>query len=69
MIKNIIKKWLGLERIILDYENIKSAQKQIIQTHKELLDKVVNFEALICKEHIELKDRIQALENKMKEKE
>lgn len=69
MIKKIIKNWLGLERISIDCENIKSAHKQIIQTHRELLDKIVNFEALICKEYIELKNKIEVLEKKMKEKE
>lgn len=69
MIKNIIKKWLGLERISIDYENIKSAYKNILETDKELQNKIVNFEALMCKEYIELKDRMQALEKKMKEKE
>ena len=69
MIKKIIKNWLGLERISIDFENTKSAHKQIIQTHRELLDKIVNFEALMCKEYIELKNKIEVLEKKMKEKE
>lgn len=69
MIKDRIKKWLGLEQISLDHKKSRIAYKQNLQAHRELLDKLVNFQSLMCKEYIELKDRIKALEKELKEKE
>lgn len=69
MIKDRIKKWLGLEQISLDYKKSKIAYKQNLQTHRELLDKVVNFQSLMCREYLELKNRIEALEKELKDKE
>lgn len=69
MIEDRIKKWLGLEQISLDYTNAMNAYKQNLQAHRELLDKLVNFQSLMCKEYIELKNRIEALEKEVKDKE
>ena len=69
MIKDRIKKWLGLEQISLDHKKSKIAYKQNLQTYRELLDKFVNFQSLMCKEYIKLKDRIEALEKELKDKE
>lgn len=69
MIKDRIKKWLGLEQISLDYKKSRIAYKQNLQTHRELLDKVVNFQSLMCREYLELKNRIEALEKELKDKE
>lgn len=69
MFKDRIKKWLGLEQISLDYNKSKIAYKQNLQTQRELLDKLVNFQSLMCKEYLELKDRIEALEKELKDKE
>ena len=69
MIKDRIKKWLGLEQISLDYKNTRNAYKQNLQTQRELLDKLVNFQSQMCKEYIKLKDRIEALEKELKERE
>lgn len=68
MIKDRIKKWLGLEQISLDHKKSRIAYKQNLQAHRELLDKLVNFQSLMCKEYIELKDRIEALEKELKDK-
>lgn len=68
MFKDRIKKWLGLEQISLDHKNSRIAYKQNLQAHRELLDKLVNFQSLMCKEYIELKDRIEALEKELKDK-
>lgn len=68
MIKDRIKKWLGLEQISLDYKNAMNAYKQNLQAHRELLDKLVNFQSLMCKEYLELKNRIEALEKELKDK-
>ncbi len=67
MFKDRIKKWLGLEQISLDHKKSRIAYKQNLQAHRELLDKLVNFQSLMCKEYIELKDRIEALEKEVKE--
>ena len=67
MFKDRIKKWLGLEQINLDHERAMRLYKQNLQSHRELLDKIVNFQSQMCKEYIELKDRIEALEKKLKE--
>ena len=69
MIKDRIKKWLGLEQISLDYKKSKIAYEQSLQTYRELLDKLVNFQSQMCKEYIKLKDRIEALEKELKERE
>ena len=66
MFKDMIKKWLGLEQISLDYKKSKIAYKQNLQTYRELLDKLVNFQSQMCKEYIKLKDRIEALEKELK---
>lgn len=68
MFKDRIKKWLGLEQISLDHKKSRIAYKQNLQAHRELLDKLVNFQSLMCKEYIELKDRIEALEKELKDK-
>lgn len=68
IIKDRIKKWLGLEQISLDHKKSRIAYKQNLQAHRELLDKLVNFQSLMCKEYIELKDRIEALEKELKDK-
>ncbi|WP_121727452.1 hypothetical protein [Helicobacter labetoulli] len=68
MIKDKIKKWLGLEQISLDYKNTRNAYKQNLQTQRELLDKLVNFQSLMCREYLELKNRIEALEKELKDK-
>ena len=68
MFKDRIKKWLGLEQISLDYKNAMNAYKQNLQAQRDLLDKLVNFQSLMCKEYIELKDRIEALEKEVKDK-
>lgn len=67
--KHLLQKWLGLEQISLDHKKSKIAYKQSLYTYRELLDKMVNFQAQICKEYIELKDRIEALEKEVKDKE
>ena len=69
MIKDRIKKWLGLEQISLDYKKSKIAYKQSLQTYRELLEKLVNFQSLMCREYLELKNRIEALEKELKDKE
>lgn len=69
MIKDRIKKWLGLEQISLDYKKSKIAYKQNLQTQRELLEKFVNFQSLMCREYLELKNRIEALEKELKDKE
>lgn len=63
MFKDRIKKWLGLEQISLDHKKSKIAYKQNLQTQRELLDKLVNFQSLM------LKNRIEALEKELKDKE
>ncbi|WP_104743799.1 hypothetical protein [Helicobacter cinaedi] len=68
MFKDRIKKWLGLEQISLDYKKSKIAYKQNLQAQRELSDKLVNFQSLMCKEYIKLKDRIEALEKELKGK-
>lgn len=68
MFKDRIRKWLGLEQISLDYKNTRNAYKQNLQTQRELLDKFVNFQSLMCKEYIKLKDRIEALEKEVRDK-
>lgn len=69
MFKDRIKKWLGLEQISLDHKKSRIAYKQNLQTQRELSDKLVNFQSLMCKEYLELKDRIEALEKELKDKE
>ncbi|STP13340.1 hypothetical protein [Helicobacter cinaedi] len=69
IIKDRIKKWLGLEQISLDYKKSKIAYKQNLQTQRELLEKLVNFQSLMCREYLELKNRIEALEKELKDKE
>lgn len=69
MIKDMIKKWLGLEQISLDHKKSKIAYKQSLQTYRELLEKFVNFQSLMCREYLELKNRIEALEKELKDKE
>ena len=65
----MIKKWLGLEQISLDHKKSKIAYKQSLQTYRELLEKFVNFQSLMCREYLELKNRIEALEKELKDKE
>ena len=69
MIKDRIKKWLGLEQISLDHKKSKIAYKQNLQTQRELLEKFVNFQSLMYREYLELKNRIEALEKELKDKE
>ena len=69
MFKDRIRKWLGLEQISLDYKKSKIAYEQSLQTYRELLEKLVNFQSQMCKEYIKLKDRIEALEKELKDKE
>lgn len=59
-------KWLGLEQISLDYKNVRNTYKQNLQTQRELLDNLLNFQSPICKEYIELKDRVEKLEKERK---
>lgn len=61
-IKDRIKKWLGLDILQSQADNFAEAHRKILHTNRELLDKVVNFQSQMCKEYIELKDRIEALE-------
>ena len=68
MFKDRIKKWLGLDRLQSQADNFAEAYRNILHTHRELLDKVVNFQSQKCrKEYIELKDRVEALEKILKE--
>ena len=70
MFKDRIKKWLGLDRLQSQADNFAEAYRNILHTHhthRELLDKVVNFQSQMCKEYIELKDRVEALEKILKE--
>ena len=57
-----------MEQISLDYKNAMNAYKQNLQAQRDLLDKLVNFQSLMCKEYLELKDRIEALEKEVKDK-
>lgn len=59
---------LGADKL-RPYKNARNAYKQNLQTQRELLDKLVNFQSLMCREYLELKNRIEALEKELKEQE
>ena len=58
-----------MEQISLDHKKSKIAYKQNLQTQRELLEKFVNFQSLMYREYLELKNRIEALEKELKDKE
>lgn len=60
--KALLQKWLGIDRIQSQGNSFAEAHRNILHTHRELLDKLVDFQSLMCREYIELKDRIEALE-------
>lgn len=63
--KALLQKWLGIDRIQSQGDNFAEAHRNILHTHRELLDKLVDFQSQMCKEYIELKDRLEALEKEL----
>lgn len=64
--KALLQKWLGIDRIQSQSDSFAEAHRNILHTHRELLDNLVNFQSQMCREYIELKDRIEKLENELK---
>lgn len=62
-----LKKCLGLEQIESDYLHIKKVYENNLRTQRELIDMVINFQSNICKEYIEVKDKLEKLEKELKE--
>lgn len=64
--KALLQKWLGIDRIQSQGDSFAEAHRNILHTHRELLDKLVSFQSQMCREYIELKNRIEKLENELK---
>lgn len=60
-----LKKCLGLEQIESDYLHIKKVYENNLRTQRELIDMVINFQSNICKEYIEVKDKLEKLEKEL----
>lgn len=62
-----LKKCLGLEQIESDYLHIKKVYENNLRTQRELIDKVIVFQSNICREYIEVKEKLEKLEKELKD--
>lgn len=50
-----------------NYYRLKGVYEHNVRTQRELIDKVIIFQSNICKEYIEVKDKLEKLEKELKE--
>ena len=65
--KTLLQKWLGIDRLKSQGDMFRVTHRRIIESNDNLLGKIVDFQSLICKEYVGLKDRVDKLEKEIAE--